>query len=140
MFVETSPRCKPWKARHLAAAILALSRQRRRRHDWPGHDDFQECKLQQLQLLALSAFAMQDTIPASESLTVEFESDRARLSDWDLVEAIVCLANCDGGQVWFGVEDDGTQPACIQSIRTLPDWEGWWLLVPPLPSRFKSRA
>ncbi|WP_353237604.1 crosslink repair DNA glycosylase YcaQ family protein [Limnohabitans sp.] len=46
-------------------------------------------------------------IPASESLTVEFKSDRKRLSDADLVEALVCLANTEGGELWLGVEDDG---------------------------------
>lgn len=46
-------------------------------------------------------------IPAKESLTVEFKSDRARLSDRELVEAIVCLANAEGGELWLGVEDDG---------------------------------
>ncbi|UPU36076.1 putative DNA binding domain-containing protein [Geomonas paludis] len=47
-------------------------------------------------------------LPPKESLTVEFKSDRARLSDKDLIEAIVCLANSEGGDVWLGVEDDGT--------------------------------
>lgn len=47
-------------------------------------------------------------LPKSESLTVEFKSDRARLSDNDLVEALVCLANAEGGELWLGVEDDGT--------------------------------
>ena len=47
-------------------------------------------------------------LPAHESFTVEFKSDRARLSDRDLVEAIVCLANAEGGELWLGVEDDGT--------------------------------
>lgn len=47
-------------------------------------------------------------IPPKETLTVEFKSDRKRLSDSDLIEAIVCLANADGGEVWLGVEDDGT--------------------------------
>lgn len=46
-------------------------------------------------------------IPASESLTVEFKSDRKRLSDAELVEALVCLANTEGGELWLGVEDDG---------------------------------
>lgn len=46
-------------------------------------------------------------IPASESLTVEFKSDRKRLSDTELVEALVCLANTEGGELWLGVEDDG---------------------------------
>ena len=51
---------------------------------------------------------MEYGIPVGESLTVEFKSDRARLSDRDLVEAVVCLANGDGGELWLGVEDDGT--------------------------------
>lgn len=46
-------------------------------------------------------------IPQSESLTVEFKSDRKRLSDAELVEALVCLANTEGGELWLGVEDDG---------------------------------
>ena len=46
-------------------------------------------------------------LPPTESLTVEFKSDRKRLSDADLVEALVCLANTEGGELWLGVEDDG---------------------------------
>lgn len=47
-------------------------------------------------------------LPQAETLTVEFKSDRKRLSDDELVEALVCLANSDGGELWLGVEDDGT--------------------------------
>ena len=47
-------------------------------------------------------------IPATESLTVEFKSDRKRLHDDDLIQALVCLANTEGGELWLGVEDDGT--------------------------------
>ena len=46
-------------------------------------------------------------IPNSESLTIEFKSDRKRLSDAELVEALVCLANTEGGELWLGLEDDG---------------------------------
>lgn len=46
-------------------------------------------------------------LPRGESLTVEFKSDRRRLSDDDLVEALVGLANTQGGELWLGVEDDG---------------------------------
>ena len=46
-------------------------------------------------------------IPSSESLTIEFKSDRAKLSDNELILAIVCLANTDGGVLYLGVEDDG---------------------------------
>ncbi|MFZ2220499.1 MAG: hypothetical protein WAV85_17715 [Rhodoferax sp.] len=34
---------------------------------------------------------MKPTIPQTESLTVEFKSDRRRLPDAELVEAVVCL-------------------------------------------------
>ena len=47
-------------------------------------------------------------IPAAESLTIEFKSDMKGLPNRDLVEAVVCLANTDGGSLYLGVEDDGT--------------------------------
>jgi ATP-dependent DNA helicase RecG len=47
------------------------------------------------------------TIPTEESLTVEFKSDVDGLPDGDLVLAVVCLANTDGGDLYLGVEDDG---------------------------------
>jgi ATP-dependent DNA helicase RecG len=37
-------------------------------------------------------------LPLCESLTIEFKSDRKRLSDNDLVEAVICLANAEGGE------------------------------------------
>jgi len=46
-------------------------------------------------------------IESSESLTVEFKSDRRCLSDRELLETVVCLANTKGGQIYLGVEDDG---------------------------------
>lgn len=51
---------------------------------------------------------MSRALPPSESLTVEFKSDRKKLADHELIEAVVCLANAEGGELWFGVEDDGT--------------------------------
>jgi ATP-dependent DNA helicase RecG len=47
-------------------------------------------------------------IPQTETLTVEFKSDRKRLPDDELVQALVCMANSEGGELWLGVEDDGT--------------------------------
>ena len=47
-------------------------------------------------------------LPTCESLTVEFKSDRNRLTDSDIVDAAVCLANAEGGELWLGVEDDGS--------------------------------
>ncbi len=46
-------------------------------------------------------------IPKKESMTVEFKSDRKSLSDRELIEAVVCMANSDGGFIYLGVEDDG---------------------------------
>jgi ATP-dependent DNA helicase RecG len=51
---------------------------------------------------------MTSSIPPRETLKVEFKSDRKRLPDHDLVEAVCCLANAEGGELWLGVEDDGT--------------------------------
>ena len=62
-------------------------------------------------------------LPPKETLSVEFKSDRKRLSDNDLVEALVCLANTEGGELWLGVEDDGTVTglhADHQSLSGLP--------------------
>ena len=47
-------------------------------------------------------------IPQRESLTVEFKSDRTNLPNADLAAAIVGLANTEGGELWLGVEDNGT--------------------------------
>lgn len=45
-----------------------------------------------------------------ETLTVEFKRAQSRkdLNDTDIVEAVVGLANGKGGQLFIGVEDDGT--------------------------------
>lgn len=46
-------------------------------------------------------------IPSTESLTCEFKSDRKCLPDRELIEAVVCMANGEGGEIYLGVEDDG---------------------------------
>ena len=53
------------------------------------------------------------TIPFAQSLTVEFISDRHDglsdgLSDSKVVDAVVGMANVDGGLIFLGVSDDGT--------------------------------
>lgn len=47
-------------------------------------------------------------IAGGETLCVEFKSDQKRLNDKELVEAVVAMANTDGGILLLGVEDDGT--------------------------------
>lgn len=46
-------------------------------------------------------------IPITETLTCEFKSDRKCLPDRELIEAVVCMANGEGGEIYLGVEDDG---------------------------------
>ncbi|MEH2253997.1 AlbA family DNA-binding domain-containing protein [Nostoc sp.] len=52
-------------------------------------------------------------IAEGETLTVEFKSDRKPLSDNDLVDTVVCLANKHGGKLVIGVEDDG----CVTGLN-----------------------
>lgn len=62
---------------------------------------------------------MSGLIPPHESMTVEFKSDRHPLSDRELIEALVCLANSEGGELWLGVEDNGTPTGLHARHRTL---------------------
>ncbi len=48
------------------------------------------------------------TIPTKETLNTELKSDRKGLSDSALIESVVGLANTNGGDLFLGVEDDGT--------------------------------
>lgn len=65
------------------------------------------------------------TIPTAESLTVEFKSDRKRLHDDELVQALVCLANTEGGELWLGVEDDGTPTGLHEAHKQLGGLSGF---------------
>ena len=47
------------------------------------------------------------SIPEKESFTVEFLSDREKLSDSKLLDEVVGLANTFGGNIYVGIEDDG---------------------------------
>ena len=42
-----------------------------------------------------------------EDLTIEFKSDKNKLPDSDLVDAVVAFANTNGGDIYLGIEDDG---------------------------------
>lgn len=58
-----------------------------------------------------------------ETLSKEFKSDLKGLPDSELVEAVVALANTDGGCVYLGVEDDGT-PTGVKQKAPRPYWHG----------------
>ncbi len=67
---------------------------------------------------------MPQLLPPRESLTVEFKSDRSKLPDRELIEALVCLANAEGGELWLGVEDDGTPTGLHAEHRLLEGLAG----------------
>ncbi|WP_150304724.1 ATP-binding protein [Pseudomonas saliphila] len=67
---------------------------------------------------------MTQRLPPRETLTVEFKSDRKKLSDTDLIEALICLANAEGGELWLGVEDDGTATGLHAEHRMLSGLAG----------------
>ena len=69
---------------------------------------------------------MPPNIPLKETIEVEFKSDRDALNDNDLIEALICLANAQGGSLYLGIEDDGTatglhesRPADISGLAAL---------------------
>lgn len=63
---------------------------------------------------------LQGILAQGESMTVEFKSDQGPLSDTDLVETAVCLANGQGGTLLIGVEDDGRVTGLHPRHRTHP--------------------
>lgn len=48
------------------------------------------------------------TIPKKETINIEFKSDLKRYSDKDLIDEIVGMTNTEGGQLFLGIEDDGS--------------------------------
>lgn len=63
---------------------------------------------------------LRQLIAAGETLTVEFKSDQGPLSDGELIEAVICLANGRGGTLLIGVEDDGRVTGLHPRHRTHP--------------------
>ena len=57
------------------------------------------------------------TIPLKEDLVVEFKSDIKGYSDSGLVDEIVGMTNTKGGELYLGVEDDGTITGVNQKHR-----------------------
>ena len=63
--------------------------------------------------------SLAEVLQAGESLTVEFKSDRKGLPDRELIAAVVSLANTDGGNLFLGVEDDGTATGLHEAHRNV---------------------
>lgn len=58
-------------------------------------------------------------IPEKETLVCEFKSDRKRLPDSELIDTVVALSNTDGGDIYLGVEDDGTPTGAHKEHRDI---------------------
>lgn len=62
----------------------------------------------------------QEIINQGETLTVEFKSDRKPLPDNDLIDAITCMANGEGGILFLGIEDNGQITGLHKRHKTDP--------------------
>ncbi len=57
-----------------------------------------------------------------ETLSKEFKSDLKGLPDSELVEAVVALANTDGGCVYLALRMTARRPVSNKSTKTLLAW------------------
>ena len=56
-------------------------------------------------------------LPTRETIDIEFKSDVKKLNDSELIDAVVAFANTSGGELYLGVEDDGTPTGVHESHR-----------------------
>ena len=62
---------------------------------------------------------MERMIPPRETLEIEFKSDKDKLPDSDLIDAVVAFANTNGGDLYLGVEDNGDVTGLHPSHRDI---------------------
>lgn len=79
-------------------------------------------------------------IPTRETLEIEFKSDLKRLSDTELIDTIVALSNTDGGELYVGVEDDGTPTGVHKTHSNATQLSALVAnkTVPPVPARVST--
>ena len=82
---------------------------------------------------------MEMTIPNKETMEIEFKSDFKKLSDADLVDAVVAFANTMGGCLYLGVEDDGTITGLHEQHRDITQLAAFIAnrTVPPVSVRLE---
>ena len=76
-------------------------------------------------------------IPERETLEVEFKSDQNRLSDVELIDTVVALANTEGGELYVGVEDDGVPTGVHKAHSDATKLAAFVAnkTIPPVPAR-----
>lgn len=79
----------------------------------------------------------QRRIPARETLEVEFKSDLKRLPDPELIDTVVALSNTNGGELYVGVEDDGTPTGVHKAHSDATQLAAFVAnkTIPPVPAR-----
>lgn len=82
---------------------------------------------------------MERIIPECETMEIEFKSDVKKLSDSDLIDAIVAFANTHGGDLYLGVEDDGTVTGLHEQHRDVTQLSAFIAnrTVPPISVRIE---
>lgn len=80
---------------------------------------------------------MEAVLPIKETMEIEFKSDVKKLSDTDLVDAVVAFANTAGGSIYLGVEDDGTVTGLHEQHRDITQLAAFIAnrTVPPISVR-----
>ena len=76
-------------------------------------------------------------IPEGETLEVEFKSDQNRLSDAELIDTVVALANTEGGELYVGVEDNGVPTGVHKAHSDATKLAAFVAnkTIPPVPAR-----
>ena len=79
-------------------------------------------------------------IPTRETLEIEFKSDLKKLSETELIDTIVALSNTDGGELYVGVEDDGTPTGVHKTHSNATQLSALVAnkTVPPVPARVST--
>lgn len=82
---------------------------------------------------------MANLIPERETMEIEFKSDVKKLSDSDLVDAVVAFANTNGGDLYLGVEDDGTVTGLHEQHRDVTQLSAFIAnrTIPPVSVRLE---
>ena len=82
---------------------------------------------------------MSNLIPERETMEVEFKSDLKKLSDSDLVDAVVAFANTNGGDLYLGVEDDGTVTGLHEQHQDITQLSAFIAnrTIPPISTRLE---
>ena len=62
---------------------------------------------------------MERQVPENETLTIEFKSDQKQVSDDAIIDSVVAFANTEGGDLYLGVEDNGSITGIHPSHRDI---------------------